>query len=76
MKKKQQGTAKKRTVKFTHVDGHLIKNRQIADDNWEFYSRWKDFLENTLARECREKGVKLISYKITDDGIEAIVAWL
>ena len=67
-------------LKFVTADGSLVMNRKAERD---FYitpfwnTRWDTkFIEAVLVRESREKGCRVISYEVTDTGINCLVEWL
>lgn len=66
------------TVTFKTKDGSLVVNRR---SDAELYFDHRDqpqlqFIQNVLEANSREKGVRVLSYKITKDGLTAIVEWL
>ena len=60
------------------IDGSLITDRN-ADKDLFFICRGrpdKEFVDYTLERECREKGVRLVEHAIDETGIECLVEYL
>lgn len=60
------------------IDGSLITDRN-ADKDLFFISRGrpdKEFVEYSIERDCREKGVRLVEYEIDETGIECLVDYL
>lgn len=62
-------------------DGSLIQNRESDPKFWFHMDRNRlieneDFVRISLATDCREKGVRLISYIIDTNGVNAIVDYL
>ena len=72
-------------IKLVTKDGCLIQNRVGNRDMW-FIRSWngnakptldKKYAEYNLARDCREKGVKLVSWQLVSMyQIEGIVEWI
>lgn len=52
---------------FRHTHCHRGKCRKTFDDEWA---------RHVFAIDCREKGVKLLSYSFNDKGVFGIVEWL
>ena len=65
-------------IVFKTKDGILVKNRQADLGTWFPFGKLdKEFADQILANEAREKGVRIVSYKATvREGVEAIVEWL
>ena len=65
-------------VRFETKDGSLIMNRPAERDYYvDRYGRpLLDFLELSLGRDAREKGVKVVSWTLTKEALVAIVDWL
>lgn len=59
-------------VRLEDRDGNLIQNR-LSDARFWVY---QDFVDISLEADCREKGVRLISYEKNDDGVVGVVEWL
>lgn len=63
-------------VRLETKDGCLIQNRH-SDIGWfKIWGRWNDkMIRIHLSKDCREKGVELVSYRVDDTGIYGIVKW-
>jgi hypothetical protein len=70
-------------IKFKTKDNQLVMDRK-SDSEWYcdtlpngyFIGFNKEFVNNILDTDSRIKGVRVISYEITKQGIDAIVEWL
>lgn len=71
-------------IKMTTRDGHLIQNREADRTLWLSERKYRgkvveiklDYMAKyCLDADCREKGVKLVSYTFDETGVHAIVEW-
>ena len=65
-------------VRLETKDGHLVQNRKTDETFWlDLRGRpVHDFAKYCLEADCREKGVRLISYTVDKNGVYGIVEWL
>ena len=67
------------TVRFKTKDGILLMEKKtnsihyfpVGGNTFD-----EEFIDYSLAIDCRQRGVKLVSKTITKSGIDAIVSWL
>lgn len=64
-------------VTLVTKDNCLIQNR-LTDREWWFgpYGFSDEYARQSLEIDCREKGVRLLSYTYNEQGITALVEWL
>lgn len=65
-------------VKFVTKDGSLVMNRPA---DVEYYIKRNgqpdvEFVEYILKADSRDRGVRVVSYTLTKEGLNAIVDWL
>jgi hypothetical protein len=64
-------------VTFRTPDGSLIMDRE---SDREFYIRGSgvdlEFVALVLKKDSAEKGVRVLSHKVTDEGLIAVVDWI
>lgn len=60
-------------VKLIDLNNNLIQNRLISVDWIELYTTNNKYCKYVLEHDCRKHGVKLVSYLIYPDRIEAFV---
>ena len=66
-------------LRLSTKDGCLVMNRGSDIRNWQmFKGQWHSdsMIRLLIASDCREKGVRLVSYTLHDDRLEGIVEWL
>lgn len=64
-------------IRFRTRDGQLVQDRRGDPTIWFYNGRLsEEFAKISLEADCREKGVKLVSFTADKDtGIDAIVTW-
>lgn len=65
-------------IQFTTSDGVLVMNRSTDKSLWRHMGTWlpDKTIRQLLTFDCREKGVRLVSYKMHETHLEGIVEWL
>lgn len=65
-------------LRLTTKDGSLIMSRGSDKRHWMHQGQFLDdeMIRLNIGRDCREKGVRLVSYTLHDDRLEGIVEWL
>jgi hypothetical protein len=65
-------------LQLTTKDGSLVMNRSTDKSMWRWQGKWYDdkMIRLLIEKDCREKGVRLVSYTMHDDYMDGIVEWL
>ena len=65
------------TITFKTKDEHLVMKRKANPDYYFTYHKPNiEFINLVLSKDACTKGVKVLSYSINNEGIQAVVEWL